>query len=391
MHERMHAYMGTTRPTLGALLMLVASSALAARPALAHVAQQETVNFRTARVNLDSTVERLVKELESNRKREMELVRQLTALRDSTGRTFRIDTGAPRRVVVQLRDASREIFRTQAQLMSLCERGSASGGYIGVTFENQSMILHNEDGRSGTTSLQFSAYPRIVDIEPGSPAEKAGVMRGDSIVELGTTDVVKGNVRFDMLLKPGAKLPVVVRRGGENKAMQLVVAKRPNEAPEACSSVDRAISAAMQPMIISLPDRFEVLTTMPRIARPPRAPVAAVAPMPAEAPLPATAPNAFTFSYSSGDFLAGAELRRLSADLADLTGAEDGVFVIGVARGSPAEQSGLKGGDVIVRANEMPVVRPDQVARALRDSDEGSVKLVVVRKRQKQTLTIKMK
>ena len=79
----------------------------------------------------------------------------------------------------------------------------------------------------------------------------------------------------------------------------------------------------------------------------------------------------------------------MSADLADLTGVEDGVFVVSVARGSPAEQSGLKGGDVIVRANEMPVVRPDQVGRALRDSDDGSVKVVVVRKRAKQTLTIK--
>ena len=44
---------------------------------------------------------------------------------------------------------------------------------------------------------------------------------------------------------------------------------------------------------------------------------------------------------------------------------------------------------MIVRANEMPVVRPDQVGRALRDSDDGSVKVVVVRKRAKQMLTIK--
>jgi hypothetical protein len=385
----MHAHTVTTRPTLGALLMLVAASTLVARPAHAHAALQEISIRNSSRVNVDSTVERLVKELELNRKKEMELVRQLSSLRDSSNRMFRIDSGAPRRVVVQLRDASREIFRTQAQLMSLCERGAAGGGYIGVTFENDGMLLRNEDGRSGATSMQFSSYPKIVDIEPGSPAEKAGVMRGDSIMEFGTTDVVKGIVRFDVLLKPGNKLPMVVRRGGENKAIQLVVAKRPNDAPEACSSVDRAISAAMQPMIVTLPDRFDVM--LPRIARAPRAPAATPAPAAAEAPLPPGAPTMFTFSYSSGDFLAGAELRRLTTDLAELTGTDDGVFVVGVARGSPAEQSGLKGGDVIVRANEMPVVRPDQVARALRDSDEGSVKLVVVRKRQKQTLTIKLK
>ena len=227
---------------------------------------------------------------------------------------------------------------------------------------------------------------------PGSPAEKAGVVRGDSIMEMGATDVVKGGVQFDLLLKPGAKLPVTVRRNGESKALSLVVAKRPNDMPDACSSVDRMISAAIQPVIIGLPEETEILGMLPRMSRTPRASGtytivgSAMAP---PAPGSPEGPNGFTFSYASGDFFAGAELRRLSADLADLTGVEDGVFVVSVSRGSPAEQSGLKGGDVIVRANEMPVVRPDQVGRALRDSDDGSVKVVVVRKRAKQMLTIK--
>ncbi len=378
-------------------LALVVGGVFVALP----VGAQEAVTIRgTARISIDSTFERLVRELDFNRRRELELVKQMSALRDSSSRLMRLDTSVSRRLLVELRDVSRGIFRTQAQLVSMCDRSATSGGYIGVTFENQSMIMRREDGRSEQTSLAFIAYPRIVDIAPGSPAEKAGLVRGDSIMELGTTDIVKGGVKFDLLLKPGTKLPVVVRRNGESKTFTLVVAKRPNDMPDACSSVDRSLAAAIQPVIITLPDDAQIVGQVARAPRAARAPSgmimstsppsAALSPPPAGL-APLDGPNGFTFVVAGGDFFAGAELRRLSSDLADLTGADDGVFVVSVARGSPAEQSGLKGGDVIVRANEIPVVRPDQVGRALRDSEDGSVKVVVVRKRQKQSLTIKLR
>ncbi|MBI3790292.1 MAG: PDZ domain-containing protein [Gemmatimonadetes bacterium] len=354
---------------------------------------------RVAPASLDSTIRRLVEELEVNRQRELSLVKQLSALRDSGTRTptagmWKLDSTG-KKLMVQLRDASRGIFRTQAQLMALCERGGGPPGWIGITFENQSMVMRREDGRTG---LAFSAYPRIVDVAPGSPAEKAGIVKGDSIVELGSTDVTKGDVRFDLLLRPGMKLPVAVSRNGERRSMTLVVGKRPNEAPDACSSVDRTIDRAMQPAIVMLPDEAEATGMLPRM-RTPRAMTGTVviSPTPAIAPTAPMAPGspegtAFAFTFgTSGDYFAGAELRRLSTDLAELTGAEDGVFVVSVAAQSLAEKSGLKGGDVIVRANEMPVVRPDQLARALMNSDDGTIRLVVVRKRAKQSVVMRVR
>lgn len=391
----MNALCGTTRvrgatmPT--ALVLQLVVSVLATTPA--HAALQETMTIRTTRVSLDSTFERLVKELNANRSRERDLVRQLNVLRDSSGRLLHVDTSSTRRLFVQLKDVSRGIFRAQAQLMSLCDRGTPASGYIGVTFESQSMLMRNEDGGTERTAMQFVAYPRIVDVAPGSPAERAGIVRGDSIMELGTTDVLKGGVRFDMLLKPGTKLPVVVRRNGESKALTLVVAKRPNDTPDACAAVDRTFAEAIQPAIIMF-DEGSMMA--PRAPRPARAPGAVAAPgavvLRTTLPGEPDEPGAFTFVYkTTGDFYAGAELRRLTPNIAKLTGVEDGVFVVSVARGSPAEQSGLRDGDVIVRANEIPVVRPDQVMRALRDADEGGVKLVVMREKQKQVLTIKLR
>ena len=60
-----------------------------------------------------------------------------------------------------------------------------------------------------------------------------------------------------------------------------------------------------------------------------------------------------------------------------------------LVRGSPADAAGLRSGDVIVRANDAPVVRPDQLGRAMRERDDQSITLTVMRKQKKQTVTIR--
>lgn len=375
-------------------------------------AQQELPRRPAPRgASLDTTVKRLVEELEANRARERVLARQLDSLRAMTVRgtpaaAWAADSTGTRRLLVQLRDVGRGIFRTQAQLMALCARASGGApGWIGITFENQSMLMRQDDGR---TTLQFIAYPRIVDVAPGSPAAQAGIAVGDSLLELGATDVTRGNVRFDAWLKPGVKLPVVVRRGGERKAMSLVVAKRPDEAPDECARVDRTLAMAVQPVIVALPEETEVLGLLPRLApRQPRPVTGTVTIQPvdpgrtvnvnvggspgpgaASGPLAVVAgENGFTYAFTTGDYFGGAELRRLSPELAELTGTDDGVFVVSVPPQGPAAEAGLKPGDVIVRANELPIVRPDQLGRVLRESDDGQLKLTVVRKRARQVLT----
>jgi serine protease Do len=98
----------------------------------------------------------------------------------------------------------------------------------------------------------------------------------------------------------------------------------------------------------------------------------------------------FVFLSTTSDWFGGAELRRLNHDLADLTGADEGVFVVSVAAGSPSDAAGLKGGDVIVRANDANITQPIELLRALRESgDEKSVLLTVVRKKKRQQLTVK--
>jgi S1-C subfamily serine protease len=86
--------------------------------------------------------------------------------------------------------------------------------------------------------------------------------------------------------------------------------------------------------------------------------------------------------------VAGAELRALSRDLAELVGTERGVFVVSVAPGTPASAAGLRGGDVIVKAAGRDVDTPRDVRRAMAGAEQ-SLPLDVVRKGKRVALTVK--
>lgn len=73
----------------------------------------------------------------------------------------------------------------------------------------------------------------IIDrIEPGSPAEKAGLRSGDAFVQIGTFkprvfDQLRGYVSS---FRPGTEIHLVVRRGRELKPITLKLGARPADA-----------------------------------------------------------------------------------------------------------------------------------------------------------------
>jgi len=74
---------------------------------------------------------------------------------------------------------------------------------------------------------------------------------------------------------------------------------------------------------------------------------------------------------------------RFMIDLATLTGA------IVVALGTPAKESGLRSGDVIIKADASPVGNPGELIRVMRESNGSSIRLDIVRKRKPQTITLR--
>ncbi len=113
--------------------------------------------------------------------------------------------------------------------------------------------------------------------------------------------------------------------------------------------------------------------------------------MPVPEPLPALLPPAL--GYGGGVYpFAGAEFTALNEDLCDALGVKpEGVFVTNVIEGSAARAAGLRGGDVIVKADGIKIESPIDLVRAIRRADETDhkVDLQIIRKHKGQQLTLR--
>jgi membrane-associated protease RseP (regulator of RpoE activity) len=88
--------------------------------------------------------------------------------------------------------------------------------------------------------------------------------------------------------------------------------------------------------------------------------------------------------------IAGAELTELSPGLADYFGVEEGVLVVRVPEGTPADRTGLEEGDVIVSANGQDVSNVSELRRVIMRTDSSRpVQLELVRKNRRMTLELR--
>ena len=104
-----------------------------------------------------------------------------------------------------------------------------------------------------------------------------------------------------------------------------------------------------------------------------------------EEPVPG---RVFVFSTA----LAGARVETLTEGLAKAFGVKEGVLVMQVPAGSPAFVSGLREGDVITYAGGTAVTTARQLSVAVVSVDrDNGVKLVIVRDKKQQDLTLRWK
>lgn len=84
----------------------------------------------------------------------------------------------------------------------------------------------------------------------------------------------------------------------------------------------------------------------------------------------------------------GVRVERLTDDLAESlgVGGDEGVLVVQVIEDTPAQRAGLRAGDIIVRVEGTSVSDPDGLVQALRDQS-GAVDIVVLRKGVRRTIS----
>ena len=322
----------------------------------------------------------------------------------------------------QIDQAAQRSQMLRTQLASLCDRSSKPEGYMGITF---SATMSADAGRSGGEVFRFAENPTVETVEPGSPAERAGVAKGDEIILIDGQSVVGRDIAFNQLLRPGTRLPLRVRRDGDTRDVVLVIKQRPPSLDNGCPFLDARIMAAFgDPISIGrwplsgaivrgapLPPPVPTARrprVAPRATEPttqvvvgangavtiaPAAPLVPSVAMPAPNAVETTPPdqrNVFVFSRMSAPMvIAGATIVRTNADLRETFGVKSGVLVLDVARGSPAYSSGLKGGDVIVSVGRVAVTSPLSIQRAIETADGTELPLRIIRKKKEQPLTLR--
>lgn len=278
----------------------------------------------------------------------------------------------------------------------------AQRGWLGISFN---FVVEQRDE-------QRREWAVVGDVYPESPAARAGVERGDTIVQLNGRSDVQQLLR-EWRLDPGDEVRVRVRRGGSrDRDLRVVAAERPatlagepiwRGAPlrrgerfqvrpgprvviidgdtiripveEMAARADSMAQRMRMLLVDSLGPRLrELEREIPQFRmRMDRDTIFFERGRPGEV---------FTFDFDVGRrAVAGAEFTELNPELAEyFRGAREGVLVLRVAAETPAARSGLEPGDVVVRANGEAVRSVGDLRRAINRAERREVRLDVVRR-----------
>jgi len=116
----------------------------------------------------------------------------------------------------------------------LIQKGKVTRGWLGVTIQEITPELSQKFG------LKSAKGALIGDVAKGSPAEKAGIKRGDIILEFNGKKVSDvGNLRNMVAQsKIGEQIPLTIMRSGKEYALQVTTTELPKDASEAAPAND---------------------------------------------------------------------------------------------------------------------------------------------------------
>lgn len=191
-------------------------------------------------------------------------------------------------------------------VQQLKSKGRVDRGWLGVYIQDVDKNLAESLG------LERPVGALIAQVEPGSPADKAGMQAGDVVVEFNDREIVEAS---DLphtvgLMAPGKKAPVVVIRKSKKKSLQVTIGARPDE-------------------------------------------------------------DGMSGSRPDGDLL-GLTVEDVDDELRDKWRLSGGVVVVQVAEDSPATEAGLRTGDVIVQLGYRGIANVDDYREVLEEMPRGA-------------------
>ena len=242
----------------------------------------------------------------------------------------------------------------------------APTGWLGFVTQGPSQQTFDRAGQHVT----YFAYPQIISVDPNSPAERAGIAPGDTLLAYNGLDVVNREFNVTELLRPERKVSITVRRDGENKEYAVRVARGPQRIVMRRQDLDAGFPRELRVEAPDMPDA-PVRVPMPAMPR---------------TPVP---PGMIVLSPSFGNVMFGASLSAVSAAMAKALNLKVGVLANEVPEDSPAWREGLRPGDVIVSVEGAPVRSVNEFRdRVITHLQQHSVSLQVVRNQKPRTVKL---
>ncbi len=202
---------------------------------------------------------------------------------------------------------------------SLIEHGKVIRGWLGVMIQGVTPEI------AKGFDLQDTDGALVGDVTKDSPAEKAGIERGDVIVSLNGQPIDSPNTLKNLTaqIEVSTTVPVVVIRDGKEQTVQVKIGEQPTEAQSGSGRLSPEVSA-----------------------------------------------------------LFGLHVQKLTAEIADKLGyaGDTGVIIANVDSGSPAADIGLKRGDLIKEINRQPVESLTDYRKATASIGKDDALLLLIRR-----------
>lgn len=256
----------------------------------------------------------------------------------------------------------------QGAVKSMAWTFDSNGGYLGVQTEE---VSRENLSKYSLRDVKGVGVESVVD---GSPAQAAGLQKGDVILRVNGEEITSTRKLSRMIseISPDHQARLTVLRNGSEREITVTVGKHPGlKFGEGSFEMLAPFGKFEMPQIdipqIDMPD----LSKLPRIDKWPGTP---------------EGPRGFMLSGSRRQI--GVSVTPLTKQLADHYGVEGGALINNVRENSPAAKAGLKAGDIIVEAEGKAIRSDVDLARTVTEKRDGSITLNIVRDRNRQTISV---
>jgi predicted metalloprotease with PDZ domain len=226
-------------------------------------------------------------------------------------------------------------------------------GWLGV------LLAHTVEMRDGETSKEV----RIVGVFEDSPAERAGLQKGDVILRVDGAEVGEPGEIAENLgsRRPGQRVNLRVLRDGEEMRVRVRLGERPDDIEKqyaALTGDKRILEKFLQP---GEGGEF------------------------AWHAMPGAKYLAQVYARPGGPII-GVRIETLTEQLAGFFGVDGGVLITEVIAGTPAEKAGLLAGDVVTAAGGEPVRSAGDLQKAIHENGTDTpIRIEVMRRGQRLT------